>query len=95
VKRAALALLLLAACGDGSSNPPDDPDANPPDDEPDAMNDPEPDAMPDPPDPTFTSFVIDQITSHTNATSDPVPFSDVTPLPDPDTDNPDAYDSLF
>ena len=95
MKRAVFALLLVAACGDGGGSGDDtqEPDAMVPD-EPDAME-PEPDAMPPGPDPTFTSFVIDQIVNQTASDSDPVPYSDFEALPDPDSENENAYDSLF
>lgn len=48
-----------------------------------------------PPAVTFTSFVINQITNNTAANTDPVPFTTVEPLPDPDKDNPNAYEALF
>src|SRR5438309_9622811 len=39
---------------------------------------------------TFTSFVIDQIKNH-SADTTPVPYASFKDLPDPDTNNPNAY----
>jgi hypothetical protein len=84
------AALALGACG-GDDDPamPDAPAA------PDAPG--QPDAGPDaamPPE-TLTTYVIDLIENGTADTTDPRPFAEFSTLPDPDVDNPNAYDSLF
>lgn len=77
------ALLASAACGDDGTST--DTDANP-----------TPDANIDaPPDVTFTSFVLDLIQNQTAANTDPKPYADFESLPDPDKDNPNAYEALF
>ena len=87
MKRIALALLVVAAaCGD------DDPRVV----KPDGMQ-PEPDAMVDAPveEVTLTSYVIDLITSSTSGMTQPRAYSEFATLPDPDTENLTAYQSLF
>lgn len=91
IARAALAAMLaaaLAACGDdgGTANP----DAK-------VIDAPDPiDAPIDaPPDPTFTAFVIDLVLNQTAGNREPVPYDSFANLPDPDTNNPAAYSSLF
>ncbi|NVB85011.1 MAG: hypothetical protein HOV81_41980 [Kofleriaceae bacterium] len=43
----------------------------------------------------FTAFVIDMIEQHTDAVSAPIAFGVFAELPDDDTNNVHAYDSLF
>ena len=43
---------------------------------------------------TFTSFVIQQV-MNPSATGDAIPFATIEPLPDPDKENPNAYEALF
>ena len=86
--RIAIALVLLAtACG-GSKNTLVDggPEA-------DAMADAMVDAPPA--EATLTSYVIDLITTQTTATATARPYVEFATLPDPDTANTTAYQSLF
>ncbi|HVV84485.1 MAG TPA: hypothetical protein VHE35_15560 [Kofleriaceae bacterium] len=81
----ALAALVTAAtaCGDDSGN----------NNTPDAQNI---DAAIDAPaEVTFTSYVLDLVLHQTADNTDPKPFSDFSNLPDPDQDNPNAYEALF
>ena len=48
-----------------------------------------------PPAATFTSVVIDLITNQTAGNTDSKPFAMFEALPDPDKDNPNAYEALF
>ena len=80
----AAALMASAACGDDDK--PADPDAST------IIDANDTDA---PPAVTFTSFVIDQVMNQTSATTDPKPYADFETLPDPDKDNPNAYEALF
>ena len=75
------AIVASAACGDDGSTTTD---ANPPDSGTDA-----------PPNVTFTSYVLDLIQNQTAANTDPKPLADFESLPDPDKDNPNAYEALF
>lgn len=79
-------LLVVAACGDGKKA-----------DMPDSGMQPMPDAMADAssPEATFTSYVIDLITNQTSNTTQARPYAEFATLPDPDTGNPTAYQSLF
>jgi hypothetical protein len=76
--------LALASCGGGGG----DDDVVTPD-----ASEESPDASP--PEETFTSFVIDQIVNQTANDTEPVSYASFATLPDPDLDNPAAYDSLF
>jgi len=82
VRGLALALFVTAACGDDGGTPVT----------PDAAVDAGIDA---PPTATFTSFVLDLVGNQTSATAEPRPFEDFSTLPDPDQDNPNAYEALF
>lgn len=64
---------------------------------PDSGTEPTPDAMVDAPTPeaTLTSYVIDLITNQTSGTTQARPYSEFATLPDPDTGNTTAYQSLF
>jgi hypothetical protein len=86
VKRLALiALLAAAGCGDNGDQQLAD-----------AMPTPDGGVDPDaPPANTFTQFVKNQINTNTSATAEPVPYGVFATLPDPDLDNPTAYDDLF
>jgi hypothetical protein len=86
--RLAIALVVLAACGDGKPKL-DMPDSG--------MEQPVPDAMVDAAieEVTFTSYVIDMITNGTNAQAQPRPYTDFASLPDLDLADPTAYQSLF
>lgn len=76
------ALVATAGCGDDGGTPVT----------PDAAVDAPIDA---PPTATFTSFVLDLVTNQTTATGEARPFEDFSTLPDPDQDNPNAYEALF
>jgi hypothetical protein len=79
----AVAMLLAgAACGDDGASQPDA----------DTTTDAGIDANPDV---TFTSYVLDLVLNQTAANTDPKPFADFGSLPDPDTNNPNAYEALF
>jgi hypothetical protein len=85
--RLALALVLVvAACGDGKKT-----------ETPDSGMQPMPDAMADAsnPEATFTSYVIELITNQTSNTTPARPYAEFATLPDPDTSNGSAYQSLF
>ena len=84
----AAALVLSAACGDN-----DDPPVNGDGGGTDANTniDAGTDATPMV---TFTSFVIQQV-MNPSATGDAIPFAMFEALPDPDKDNPNAYEALF
>lgn len=73
------ALLATAACGDDGGSTPVDAG-------------PDVDAAPDV---TFTSYVIDLVLHQTTADGEAKPFADFSTLPDPDKDNPNAYEALF
>jgi hypothetical protein len=82
----AAALSFVVACGDNTN--PNQPDSS--------IGPDGPEMNVDAPIPaTFTLFVIDLIENQTSDTTEPVPFAIFVPLPDPDLENPDAYDSLF
>lgn len=84
---AALAL-AMAACGDDGGG--DNTDGPRPDgDNTDAMDVDAPPAV------TLTSFVIDLVTNQTASNTNPRAYADFATLPDPDTNNPAAYMSLF
>ncbi len=83
----AAALMASAACGDNDD--PADGDAGGTDAN--TMIDAGTDA---PPAVTFTSFVIQQV-MNPSATGDAIPFATIEPLPDPDKENPNAYEALF
>lgn len=87
---AALALAIgIAACGDDSGGG-DTPDGPRPDaDMTDAMDVDAPPAV------TLTTFVIDLVTNQTASNTNPRPYADFSMLPDPDTNNPAAYNALF
>lgn len=86
MKRVLALLVVVAACGDGKKS-----------DMPDSGMQPTPDAMADAPggETTFTSYVIDLITNQTNGSTQPRPYAEFATLPDPDTGNSSAYQSLF
>ena len=83
-------LLVLAACGDGNKQM-----------MPDGSSEPTPDATPDTMDPpqqqTFTQYVIEMVTTQTNATAAPRTYSEFASLIDPDaaSNNLAAYATLF
>ncbi len=54
-----------------------------------------PQDAPGPPAGSFTAFVFDLVQNHTNETESPVAFDVFKDLPDPDDNNPHAYDGLF
>lgn len=85
MKRALLLMIVLAACGDDHPKAPGDAGAD------------SPVVMPDAPTTaaTLTSFVIDLVQHHTNASDSPRPYSDFSGLPDPDGSNASAYAPLF
>jgi hypothetical protein len=80
VKRLAILIALVAACGDDHAKMPADAGSVP-----DA-------AMPEA---TLTSYVIDLVLHHTSDTDAPRPYSEFGSLPDPDTNNGSAYAPLF
>ena len=87
MKRALVIVLGVAfgACGDNGKSVPSD-----------GSTDGAADAAIDAPmAPTFTSFVIDVIQNQTSNTTNPVPFATFMGLPDPDLNNPNAYNVLF
>lgn len=76
------AVLATMGCGDdGGNNDPTDAAVD--------------SAIDAPPAATFTSFVLDLVQNQTAANTDPKPFADFSSLPDPDKDNPNAYEALF
>lgn len=77
------ALVATAACGDDGATTPIDAAT------PDALDIDAPPAV------TFTSYVLDLVQNQTAGTTDPKPFADFATLPDPDADNPNAYEALF
>ena len=85
MKPALALVLLLAACGDSDKKIPD------------GGMQPTPDSIADAPpeEVTLTSYVIDLITNSTTATAQARPYSEFSMLPDPDTENPAAYSTLF
>ena len=86
MKRALLLALVLASCGDDHlKKAPGDAGAD------------SPVVMPDAPvtAATLTSFVIDLVQHHTNASDSPAAYSDFASLPDPDGSNGSAYAPLF
>ena len=85
MKRLALLIALVAACGDDHQKMPVDAGG-------DAA--PMPDAPPMP-EATLTSYVIDLVQHHTTATEQPRPYSEFSSLPDPDLNNGSAYVPLF
>ena len=78
------AILAASACGDdgGTTTPIDAQTIDTPD-------------IDAPPEVTFTSYVLDMVLHQTAANTDPKPFADFSSLPDPDKDNPNAYEALF
>lgn len=84
----AIALVVLAACGDGKPKL-DMPDSG--------MEQPMPDATADAPieEATFTHYVIDMITNGTSGQTQPRPYAEFATLPDLDLENPTAYQTLF
>jgi hypothetical protein len=89
VKRALL-VALVVACGDNHRVTPSDGSIGV-DAAIDAPLDAPDDAMPT----TFTSFVIDLVQNKTSNTTNAVPFATFMGLPDPDLNNPNAYNVLF
>jgi hypothetical protein len=79
----AAAALAVAGCGDDST------DSN-------GNNNDTGDASINPPPPgTFAAFVIDLIENHTADNTNPVAAEAFVSLPDPDTNNEQAFSSLF
>ncbi len=78
------AMVATAACGDNNTNttPVDAATTDTPD-------------IDAPPAVTYTSYVLDLIVNQTAGNTDPKPFADFSALPDPDADNPNAYEALF
>ncbi len=96
MKKLLVLAVLAAACGDNNKATPGDGGSDASDAGVDAPVDAPRDAPPDaPPAATFTSFVIDQIQNQTSSTTNPVPFATFMGLPDPDSENPAAYNVLF
>lgn len=87
-----LLLAMVVACGDNNKATPSDGSIDSPVD---AAIDAPPDAPPDAMTATFTSFVIDLVQNKTSNTTNAVPFSTFMGLPDPDLNNPNAYNALF
>lgn len=84
MKRLAILIALVAACGD--DHPKMNADAG-------ADAAPMPDAPPQ--EATLTSYVIDLVQHHTSDTEAPRPYSEFSSLPDPDENNGSAYAPLF
>lgn len=88
---AAFALAVgITACGDDGGGDGNNPDGPRPDaDQTDAMD------VDAPPPVTLTTFVIDLVTNQTAGNTNARAYADFSTLPDPDTDNPAAYNALF
>lgn len=88
IMAAAALSLVLAACGDDEGG--DGTDGPRPDaDNTDAMDVDAPPAV------TLTTFVIDLVQNQTAGNTNPRAYADFSTLPDPDTNNPAAYNALF
>ena len=87
---AAVALTLgIAACGDDGGGGDNTDGPRPDADNTDAMDVDAPPAV------TLTSYVIDLVANQTVGNTNPRAYTDFSTLPDPDTDNPAAYNALF
>ncbi|HUQ02785.1 MAG TPA: hypothetical protein VM261_09840 [Kofleriaceae bacterium] len=87
---AAVALALaIAACGDDEGGGGNTDAPNPDGTLTDAMD------VDAPPAATLTTFVVDLVTNQTAGNTNPRAYADFETLPDPDSTNPAAYNSLF